>query len=462
VEKRGVILSILSLAEDNYDKAQRVLIGHLLIFPVAASDVFTHLKKEHVKAFNVPVLARIFMAMESLYCRGVEISGMSIGSEISRTGGSTTTLTQVLIECSDAADREYRVQELGEEITDYVRELLDGYYLRFVKDGVERAETYPDVIKVAEHAIALDAGNRDGFQRPVDEVVDELIDVQTAIAEGRRSAGYEWGIPTLDDAVLIRPGKLYTVAAQKGAGKTKFLLSVINHALSQPPDPVPCLLFSLELSDLEVIKYLASRRAEVDSSLIFSRSLPDVLFDDIKLCTQSLRKAHLEIDTSPSISVRQIISRIRHWKIKYRVPDDTGIVGIDFLQLVLLDRRGGQLSEATALKNVAYQLAGAAKRLRVSIVAVAQLNKQADGTKPAIGYIEGSGGLAQASQCVLLLDLVRLRDESSGRKNDDTDELNIIIAKNRDGESMVTVPCRADLSIGRFYDRDPKPPRLIN
>jgi replicative DNA helicase len=456
-----VILIVLSPAQDNYDKAQRVLIGHLIIFPIAASDVFAHVKKEHSKAFKSPVLARIFLAMESLYSRGVEISELSISTELSRTKESIETLSQILVECSDAADREYRLQELGDEITDYVRELLDGYHLWLVKDGVNRAATYPDLIKVAEQAIALDAGNREGFQRPVNEVVDELIDVQTAISEGRRSAGYGWGIPTLDDAVPIRPGKLYTVAAQKGAGKTKFLLSVIDHALTRKPNPVQCLLFSLELTDLEVVKHLASRRAQVDSSLIFSRSLTDVLFDDVKFGANPLKQAPLEIDMTPCISVREIVSRIRHWRIREKVPDNTGIVGIDFLQLVTLDRRGGQYSEATALKNAAYQLAGAAKQLKVSVIAVAQLNKQADGAQPAIGHIEGSGGLAQASQCVLLLDLVRLREESRGGRNDSVDELNIIIAKNRDGESMVTVPCRADLSIGKFYGRDSKPPQLI-
>ena len=451
-------MNYLPEAKTKYDTAQRVLIGHLLLYPSTAPDVFTHLRKEQGVAFNVPVLRHIFEALERLYARAAEISEGSVIWEMEQAGKSAGTLPNVMTECVDAAHREHRLQELGPEITDYVRELTDGYHFHTVKARITRARSFSDVLTIAEEAIALSAGNRDGYQRPVAEITDELIDVQTAIGEGRRKPGYSWGIAGLDEAIIIRPGKLYTVAAQKGAGKTKFLLSVIDHNLSVG-EPVPCLLFSLEMSDLEVIKYLASRRAEVDSSLIFTHALPGELFDDIKLCAESLRQAPLEIDGSPYLSVRQITSRIRHWKIKSDVQDDAGIVGVDFLQLVSLDRRGGQVSEATALKNVAYQLSETAKRLRVSIIAVAQLNKQGDGKKPEIGFIEGSGGLAQASQGVLLLDLLRLRER--GHTESIEDKINIIVAKNRDGESMVTVGCRADLSIGKFYGPEPGPLRLI-
>ena len=454
-------MSHLPEAKNNYEKAQRVLIGYLLLFPSTAPEVFKYLRKEQKAAFNVAILGQIFEAMEALFSRGIEIREESIISELHRSGKPTKSVAHILAECTDNAYDENIVRELGSEITDYIQVILDDHHLRLVKSKVQRATTYPEVLKIAEHAIALDAGAHGDYQRPVDEIIDELIDVQTAIKEGRKKPGYSWGIPELDDAILIRPGKLYTVAAQKGAGKTKFLLSTLDHNLSRRDDPVPCLLFSLEMSDLEVIKYLASRRAEVDSSLILTDSLNDRLFDDIKLSADDIRYAPLEIDTSPSLSVREIISRIRHWKIKNDVKDDTGIVGVDFLQLLTLERRNGQFSEATALKNAAYKLSEAAKTFRVSIIAVAQLNKQADGNRPEIGFIEGSGGLAQASQGVLLLDLLRLREGSRVSRADGSDDLNIIIAKNRDGQSMVTVKCRADLSIGKFYGSDQSSPGFL-
>ncbi len=444
-------------AVNDYEKAQRVIIGHLLNFPSMAEDILSRFNKNDLRAFSDSTLRKIFEAMLALHEQGTEISETAIRNVLESKGARIASLPQAFEVCIDCAFREYELKELGTELPDYLSGLRGGYYLGKVKEKARRAKSFDDFLRIAEEAIALDAGGIDEYRRALPVIVDELLATQKAIKEGEREAGYSWGIPKLDSCILIRPGKLYTLASQKGAGKTKFLISVLDHNLSSPKTPVPCLLFSLEMNDLEIVKYFLSRRAQIDSSLIFSKILPHDMFDDIKMLSETLREAPLEIDSSPALTVKEIISRVRHWKLKYRIPDNTGIVGIDFLQLVSLERQGGKVSEATALKNVAYSLAEAAKAMKVSIIALAQLNKEADGRKPHIGYIEGSGGLAQASEGVLLLDLIKLRDEKASRSKDGVDECDIILAKNRDGESGVTVQCLTDLSIGKFWVGDAAP-----
>ena len=53
---------------------------------------------------------------------------------------------------------------------------------------------------------------------------------------------------------------------------------------------------------------------------------------------------------------------------------------------------------------------------------------------------------------MLLLDLVSRRDPSVQRS--ERQQLNIIVGKNRDGETGVKVKCIADLSLGAFYPCD--------
>ncbi|MCK5612923.1 hypothetical protein KAR91_64210 [Candidatus Pacearchaeota archaeon] len=454
-------MNYLPPATNNYEKAQRVIIGYLLNFPSTAEDIMGFIRKSDAQIFTNSSLRIIFEAMLKLYEKGITISETAIHELLKRQGSQIASLARIFEECTQAFFVENELKALGEDVSDYIAGLRGEYYLKIIKEKIQRTTSFKDAILIAEEAISLDAGGGSDYQRPVEEIFDELVDVQTAIIEGRRRAGFSWGIPALDEAMIIRPGKLYTIAAQKGAGKTKLLLSVIEHNLKASPEPVPSLLFSLEMSDLEVMKYLASRKAQVDSSLILTKALPAEFFDDIKIASKEICEAPLQINSSPSLSAKEIVSQIRHWKIQNKVPDGTGIVGVDFLQLVSLDRQRGQITEATALKNVAYRLAEAAKEMKVSIITAAQLNKQADGAKPQIGFIEGSGGLAQASQGVILLDLLRLRKADRKPSRDGIDEMKIIVAKNRDGESMVTIPCKVDLSTGLFIDDAPAQRSLI-
>ena len=52
-------------AETNYDRVQRVLVGHLLLFPSAASDVFAMVTKERSAAFKVPALQSFLLRWAS-------------------------------------------------------------------------------------------------------------------------------------------------------------------------------------------------------------------------------------------------------------------------------------------------------------------------------------------------------------------------------------------------------------
>jgi replicative DNA helicase len=429
-------------AEIDHERAQRVLLGYVMAYPSAADEVLSAFPRDKSAAFSVPILKKIFEAIHDLHEREAKISPETIVTEFRRNRWGTGQPATTFVDCADAAFEEFETRQLGQSVSDYVSAVLSGHYLGMMQGKAARATSFSGFVQVAEEAIALDAGlgGPEDYRGEIGPVLDEVLDTQELI------------IGALDDVIRLRTGKLYTGAGQKGSGKTKFLLSVLHANVAQQ-EPVPCLLFSLEMDRAEVGKMLLSREANIDSSLIFTRTLVPQLMERLRLARQRLAKVPLEVDCTPSLSVAQIVSRIRHWKVRRRIPAHTGIVGVDFLQLIALERERGQLSEATALKNTAYALAQAAKSFQVCIVSLAQLNKQADDVEPRIGFIEGSGGLAQASQGVLLLDLPRLREPKKAHPADGWDEVNIIVAKNRDGQSKVTVEAQVDLSIGKFVGK---------
>ncbi len=101
-----------SLPIDSYEKAQRVLLGHVLNFPSTADEIFARLRAGDAEAFSQPVLRNIFEAMWVLYGWGAEISIQSVVAETKRAGCSAD-VTNTCLSCVDAADGEYKVQELG-------------------------------------------------------------------------------------------------------------------------------------------------------------------------------------------------------------------------------------------------------------------------------------------------------------------------------------------------------------
>ena len=437
-----------SSAKETHERAQQVIIGNLFWRCESAEDVFAAMQPRDIEAFSHPVLRRVMEAMIRLFEKDVRIDVPAVRREIKKGRPSLNDLMRLEETCEEAAHSENQSRELGSGPEDWFRVLREEYVTQKIKEGMGRAQSYEEVMSVIDHSMGLCRGP-DESQRSMGELFDLVVSAEQDIREGRRCPGYSWGIGRLDDSILIQPGKLYCVGASKGSGKTKLLIHILEHNLMRVEEPVPCLFFSLEMGELDMGKYFVSRHVEIDSSLLLRTGLPDGPFDRIQTYAESFHEAPLEIDSSARLTLREITSRIRRWKRRHKIPEGTGLVGIDFLQRILVDN--SQVSEATALRDVAYGLSATAKELGVAIVTLAQLNKQADGVRPVSRHIEGSGGVAQASDGVLLLDLVRLRDEEAV-SDGEWDEMNVIMAKIRDGETGVSVPLRVNLRIGRFVN----------
>ncbi len=163
-----------------------------------------------------------------------------------------------------------------------------------------------------------------------------------------------------------------------------------------------------------------------------------------------LRTKPLHVNQNASIGISQIISRARNWKRQRKVPDYRGIVAVDYLQLVQYEVHSRR-NEAAELKNIAYGLARLAKELKVVVLAIAQFRNDAEGQRPAVRFIEGSGGIAQAAEGMLLLDLLSRRKDDM-RPTDEWEPMDIIVHQ-RNGESNATVELSVDLSTSKFVER---------
>jgi replicative DNA helicase len=104
----------------------------------------------------------------------------------------------------------------------------------------------------------------------------------------------------------------------------------------------------------------------------------------------------------------------------YRANSDTKVIIIDYLSFIKVEwsfnRKDEEIGEITrSLKRVA-------KENNITIILLAQLNREASNGLPQLHHLKNSGDIEQDSDVVLLLD----------KWDEFSEELKVIVAKNRD------------------------------
>jgi replicative DNA helicase len=153
-----------------------------------------------------------------------------------------------------------------------------------------------------------------------------------------------------------------------------------------------------------------------------------------------INDAPLYIDDSPNLTLVEIRAKCR--RLAQRV--GLKMVVIDYIQLMTsgkkVESRQQEVSEfSRALKLLA-------KELQVPVIALSQLNRQAEQTKdkkPEISHLRESGSLEQDADVVILLH----REGIGERDHPRAGEADIILAKQRSGPTgTVTVAFQGQYS----------------
>ena len=428
--------------------AEVALIGHIYWQPDNSLPIFERLKNPEV--FQSWLNRQIYTAYLHIIRQGMTINSATIMEYFEKVAEKTPSNVLVyLIKCSDIAEADIFTDQA---IDQYINTVLEGFYMGKFRGLSKNARSMLDIQKLAKDVLDWSVSEVP-TQRTPEVVFKQVINRQEQIYDGSVKAGYSWGIEALDTILHLRPGHFYTIGGLKKSGKTLFLLSVLKHNLVKGligEEPAPCLMFSIEMSDEELYGRLLSSHTGVNSRLLHTKYLPQDSFELIKEAAEGLSQIPLIVDDQASINMTDVVVRSRGWKFKNNIPDGTGIIAIDIMQLMNLE---GKKNDTTAelLKNAAYEMARLAKELKVAVVALAQLRNEAEGHIPHIRFLEGSGGIAQASEGILLLDLAKRRDPTHETAAE-MDDIDIHITQ-RSGMSEIKLQCQVQLSTGRFFEK---------
>ena len=223
----------------------------------------------------------------------------------------------------------------------------------------------------------------------------------------------------------LQRSDLILVAARPSMGKTAFVLNIAAHAAFR--DGKAIAMFSLEMSKDQLVNRLLAQEARVDATKIRSGNLTETDWAAVGEATNVIAKSKIIIDDTPGISVSELRSKCR----KFKLESDIQLVIIDYLQLMSGSSKRAE-SRQNEISEISRSLKAVARELNVPVIALSQLSREAEkrpDKRPILSDLRESGAIEQDADVVMFI----YRDDYY---NHDTEEKNIAeinIAKQRNG-----------------------------
>jgi replicative DNA helicase len=239
----------------------------------------------------------------------------------------------------------------------------------------------------------------------------------------------------LNEVVELKPGQLITVGAATGGGKSLFGMNLAAHvALTRSR---PALVASLEMGGSELMARLTAAEAGVNVEKLIRRQLQPTDWEKVFKAAPKLQNAdNFILDDSPNLTVGKIRTRIRWMAGTGRTP---AIVVADYLQLVTPEPSKKDRNRANEVAEISRSLKLLAMEFEIPVVALAQFNRGAVGREPTVSDFKDSSAIEQDSNVIVLMHKPAPADPDSGTP-DRTGEIDLIVAKNRNGPAGRIVP----------------------
>ena len=448
----------LSSSSSAYDRtppqdidAERSVLGAMMLSKDAIADVVEVVRPGD---FYYPAHQLVYDAVLDLYARGEPADAVTVSGELTRAGqlvrvGGAPYLHTLISMVPTAANAAYYAQIVAERatlrrlVTAGTRIVQMGYdassgstdVLGSVDDVVDRAQA--EIYEVTERRTSEDYVH---IETLLQSTLDEIDKISST---GGVGGGVPTGFQQLDEITNgLHPGQMVTIAGRPGSGKSTLALDIARSAAVKHHKPT--VIFSLEMSKIEIMMRLFSAEASVALGSMRSGHMSDQDWTRLARRSSELADAPLFIDDSPNLTMMEIRAKAR----RLRQRQDLQLIVIDYMQLMTSGKRVESRQQEVSEFSRAMKLL--AKELDVPVVALSQLNRgpeQRTDKKPMLSDLRESGSIEQDSDMVLLVHRPDLYEPETERAG----EADIIIAKHRNGPTA-TVAVAFQGRYSRFAD----------
>lgn len=432
---------------------EEAVLGALMLEKDAYTMVCDILKAE---SFYEPANKKIYEAIQSLGAAQQPIDMLTVTEQLRLNGtldevGGPIFVSELTSRVASGAHVDYHARIVAQK---YLARELITFSSEIERKAFDESNDVDDLMQEAEGKLfEISQRNVKKDVTQIDPVIGQAIE-QIQIAANRKDglSGLETGFHELDKLTSgWQNSDLIIIAARPAMGKTAFVLSMAKNMAVNYNTPVA--IFSLEMSNLQLVNRLVSNVCELGSEKIKSGQLSSMEWDQLMARIKNLYGAPLFIDDTASLSIFELRTKARRLVREHGVK----ILIIDYLQLMNASgmKFGSREQEVSMISRSLKQLA---KELNIPIIALSQLNRSVEsrgdskeGKRPQLSDLRESGAIEQDADIVCFIHRPEyyLRSGQDAEGNDIRGLAEFIVAKHRSGR-VDDVEMRFKAEFARF------------
>lgn len=286
--------------------------------------------------------------------------------------------------------------------------------------------------------------------------IGEAVDMVHFLKENKGAiTGVPTGFPDLDRLCFgFHPGQMIVVAARPGMGKTSIALNFVEAALfPRHREPIPTLMFSLEMPSRELAMRLLCSRSRVDVRRVRDGFVDRGQLLEIEKVSREYQDIPFFVDDAGGQNILEIRAKARRLHQQHKL----GLIIIDYLQLI--NGTDSSVNREQQIAEASRSIKAMAKEFGLPIVALAQLNRKSEDENraPRMSDLRESGSIEQDADMVLLIDRRRRGTKKAAKDGEEEEaevnpgivERDLIVAKQRNGPTG-EIPLLFNRSLTRF------------
>ena len=261
-----------------------------------------------------------------------------------------------------------------------------------VDDGRDPSEVLDSIIEEARAEIVVNGVHATALC----ESLTKALDMARDRAQGKRAGGMPWFMSGLDGIMgPLEQGNLIGVLCDPKMGKTSFGLQCARHAANFGET----LVFSHEMSDVEVSTRLLSQESRVSEEVIAEGKYSDAQFEACMNAQATLNRLRLHI-----IDKRMTVAQMRAKCMEHKRRHGLVFVLIDHLKLIRVEGRPKDRWEG--FEQIMSDLKNMAKDLDVPVMILMQRTRESikrDNPRPQASDAFGGGATIENVNSLLAI-----------------------------------------------------------